>query len=101
MEDKAAVVLLVSSCLDIDRIDAMTALGEKIEPDYFAFEESIHEWKEVGTAREVARDGTDGQIDLGDKDGEKAAVEGNERIIEHGPELWCEIVDIVSGQVYG
>ena len=101
MEDKAAVFLLVGSCLDIDRIDTMTALGEKIEPDDFTFEESVDQWEEVGAAREIARDGTDGQINLGDKHSEKAAVEGDERVVEQGPELRGQIVDIVSGQVYG
>ena len=51
IEDIVAVVLLTGSRLDIDGIEAVTALREKKESDDVAFEESIHEWKEVGPAR--------------------------------------------------
>ena len=51
IEDIAAVVLLMGSRLDIDSIEAVTALREKKEPDDVAFEKSIHEWKQVGPTR--------------------------------------------------
>ena len=48
IEDIAAVVLLMGSRLDIDGIEAVT---EKKGSGDVDFEESIHEWKEVGATR--------------------------------------------------
>ena len=51
IENIAVVVLLMGSRLNIDSIEAVTALREEKESDDVTFEESIHEWKEVGPAR--------------------------------------------------
>jgi hypothetical protein len=100
VEYVAPICLLVGSCLDIDSVETMAAFSEKIKSDHIALEESIHKRNEVGAAVDIAGEGSNSQIDLCRKDGEKTIVKCNDRIKVHRPELRCHLEDIISRQVY-
>jgi hypothetical protein len=100
VEDVAPIFLLVSSCLDVDGVETVATFRKKIKPDHIAFEETIHERNEVGTAGHVAGEGANSQINLCGKDGEKSVVEGNVRVEVHRPKLGRHVKDVIGRQVY-
>jgi len=87
----APIFLLVGSCLDVDSVETVAAFREKIKTDHVTLEETIHKRNEVGAGVDVAGEGSNSQIDLCRKDGEKAVVECNIRIKVHRPELRCHL----------
>ena len=88
VQNVAAIFLLVGGSLNVEGIQAVTTLGEKVNADSLTLQKRVDQWLEVRAVVEIAGECANGQVDLCGEDGEQAIIKRDDGIQMHFPELW-------------